>query len=76
MLERLREAGSLAVDTEAVWASTDEPPELELEAEEELDAESDLERFDMVALLSSEDVLESRKGCCDLEGECRSGVEG
>ncbi len=48
MFERLREAGSLAVETEEVAASTMEEP-LELE-EEELDSESERDRFDMLCL--------------------------
>lgn len=50
MLLRLREAGSLAVEIEVVWeATTEEPEELLLE-EEELEAESDLDRFDIACV--------------------------
>ena len=44
MLLRLREAGSLAVETEAVAASTEEL----LELEEELDSESERDRLDIL----------------------------
>lgn len=45
MLDRFREAGSFVVDAAAVWASTDEPPELD---EEELNSESDRDLLDIV----------------------------